>query len=334
MHSGTRSPACRRAASSPAILSGWDPIDRHLLHVERRDLRWQLRRYQKQLFDHWKYLRRQNLIHGLHGSPSRWCHRRSRHRDVHGGSKDRLLQRRRAAAQQSLRGRGRRGGLCRPWDVPGTLAAVGRHAAGSAAGLVGGERAPPPRSHGSLSRVFTAVRNRLSTPVVPRLLLAGAFMLACHKFEWAFWRTLTTGAIVACCRSLGLPMERLGPTVFVLDGTLFYFTVGCALLDIYCGMVALLWDRSVSWRRNLVRLSAAFALLFLFNLFRQVLGFIVFHAGAPWWLAHELPSGVIDFLLLYSVLRWRLWARTNRAGHAKSAQAPISAPTRNCLLPG
>ncbi len=153
--------------------------------------------------------------------------------------------------------------------------------------------------------------------VVPRLAMTAVLVLLCHAFDWTLLRQLTTDALVAISHAIGIPMHRLDWDLISIGNVRVRFVVSCTLVDAYCGAIPLLWgiapgrseSEFVSIKRNLVRLAVLAGAMFCFNLFRLELGFVGLYFGAPWWLAHEVISGLTYFaLFLWIVRSWRRYA--------------------------
>jgi hypothetical protein len=180
-----------------------------------------------------------------------------------------------------------------------------RYARNGIAMLVPGKRlaAHPQGSWRSLPGAITPW-TRKHQGLICRLLLVPLFVAVCHIFDWYWLRILLTITIVKISALLAIPMHRIGVDLVELGGMQMRFAVSCTLLDAFFGAVPLLWQSSVSVRRNFAHLAVVWIAMSGLNVVRLEAGFVAMNAGAPWWLAHECVSGVSYFcLFLYIVHR-------------------------------
>ena len=153
-----------------------------------------------------------------------------------------------------------------------------------------------------------------------RLLLIPVFVAACHLYSWMWLRVLTTTTLTGISAALGIPMYRVGLDLAQVAGITVQFVVSCTMIDAFFGAIPLLWRTTISWPQNLSRLALVFAGVFVLNIVRLELGFIVMTKGVPWWLAHECVAGVAYFCLYAFIVRERAWA----GGHASPVLADSS----------
>jgi len=144
--------------------------------------------------------------------------------------------------------------------------------------------------------------------LIIRLLLIPVFVAVCHLYSWMWLRVLTTITLVKLSEALGIPMYRVGLDLAQVAGVTVQFVVSCTMIDAFCGAIPLLWRATISWPQNLARLALVFAGVFVLNIVRLELGFIVMTKGVPWWLAHECVAGVAYFCLYAFIVQQRGWA--------------------------
>jgi hypothetical protein len=139
-----------------------------------------------------------------------------------------------------------------------------------------------------------------------RVALVPVFVALAHAFPWDAWRAWVAGAIVAVLDVLGAPVARLGPVLFDFDGSLYQVVVSCTALDAFFGTIPLIWR----WQRpmrSVVELACLLVVCSVVNLFRLVLGFVLYWGGVPWIFAHEVMAGVFYFAWFLWIARRRSW---------------------------
>ncbi len=168
-------------------------------------------------------------------------------------------------------------------------------------------------------RTIKLLEHRLTA----RVLLVPVFVVVCHLYGWTWLRDLTTVTLVQISALLGVSMQRLAPDMIRVAGISAQFVVSCTMIDAFFGAIPLLWRTTVSWSQNLLRLGVVFGAAFALNIVRLELGFIALTRGVPWWLAHEVVSGVTYFCLYLYITRERAWDQTQPAGlNSRSYGAP------------
>ena len=140
-----------------------------------------------------------------------------------------------------------------------------------------------------------------------RALLAAALVVVCYRFQWSALRLLTTECIYRLSNALGLDMQRIAWDTVQWNTTQIRFTIACAFADVWCGSIAFLWNRHAAITHNTVKLAGYTIALFLFNLFRLELGFVLYAHGVSWAWAHEVTSGLAYFLVWLWLWRQRSW---------------------------
>jgi hypothetical protein len=141
-----------------------------------------------------------------------------------------------------------------------------------------------------------------------RVLLVPVFVGVCYFYDWHALRALTTATLVQISAFLGVPMQRIGMDLISVAGVNAKFVVACTMIDAYFGAIPLLWRTKISWTQNLLRLGLVAGGVFVLNITRLELGFIAMTRGVPWWLAHEVVSGVTYFCLYLFIVRQKAWS--------------------------
>lgn len=160
-----------------------------------------------------------------------------------------------------------------------------------------------------------------------RVCLAPLFVVLCYHFDWTAWRSLTTSAFLAVSHWIGVPAVGVSSDSFLCDGAYYRMVISCTALDVFFGSVPLLWEGRKSVPGNILALSAWLICLSAVNLLRLELGFVVYFAGTPWWLAHEAMAGVFYFAVFLWIARQRGWGPTGNA-----PPAGLGPKSRPCLL--
>jgi hypothetical protein len=143
----------------------------------------------------------------------------------------------------------------------------------------------------------------VSPGLILRASLVALFVIACHQLDWRGARFLTSECILQISLWLGIPIQRLSFDVIQFNGQQFQFGVSCAYIDVVCGSIPLIWNLAVSVWRNLLKLTLYCGCLFVFNVLRLELGYVLYAQGVPWVFAHEVIGGVALFLIFLWVIR-------------------------------
>jgi hypothetical protein len=157
-----------------------------------------------------------------------------------------------------------------------------------------------------------------------RVLLVPVFVGVCHLYGWDWLRVLTTDTLMQISAMLGLPMHRVSPDVIRIAGITAQFVVSCTLVDAYFGAIPLLWRTTISWPRNLLRMVALMGGMFVLNIVRLEFGFAALTRGVPWWLAHEVVSGVTYFLIYIFIVRQHAWDQSRTASYHIQLQPSLN----------
>ena len=171
-------------------------------------------------------------------------------------------------------------------------------------------------------KVQPAVENRRQQLVwLNQALLIVAAVTLCHSFQWMWLRALTQSANLALDSWFGVHMQALSATIITFRGVVYRYQVSCTLVDVWFGLIPLLWVKlqSASW--NVIRLMLWAVGLFLFNIARLSLSDIVFAHGVPWWLAHSVFSGVC-YYFIWRVVRAAM--AVDKLGHLSRREPSTS----------
>lgn len=163
-------------------------------------------------------------------------------------------------------------------------------------------------------RVQPAVQDRRRQLLWKKVLLVAAAVALCHCFQWTWLRALTQNANLAVDAWFGVHMQPVDATTIAFRGLLYQYQVSCTFIDVWFGLVPLLWLKRESIASNFSWLTLWAVGLFVFNIARLSFSDILFARGLPWWLAHSVFSGVCYYLV------WRV------ARLAIGAQASGSSP--------
>lgn len=153
-----------------------------------------------------------------------------------------------------------------------------------------------------------------------RVVLVAAFVAVAYQFDWNPLRLLTSEAILRASAVLGMTTERLSSDTIALNGEVSRFITGCTFIHIFAGAIPLLWNLKLSVTRNLMRLSCAAILLFIFNVFRLELSNVLYWGGLSWIYAHEWLAGVSYFVVFLAV-----WSHGGWLPPGETSQQPATA---------
>jgi len=136
-----------------------------------------------------------------------------------------------------------------------------------------------------------------------RAVVLVAAVTACHLLEWNSLRFWTSEAVLRMSNFLGVRMHRVSQDVVSCGGQMFNYTVSCTFIDVFCGAIALSWNRERSIASNVLMVAELATGLFVFNAIRLTIGFVLFDHGAPWLIGHEAMSGVAYFMVWIWLMR-------------------------------
>jgi hypothetical protein len=149
----------------------------------------------------------------------------------------------------------------------------------------------------------------LTSGLVARFIMAAGALAFCYCFHWEFLRYWTSQANITVDRLANIHLLRVSPDTVLWRGALYQYENACTFVDVWCASLPLLWSRRSSTLRNLFFISLYSVILFGFNIFRLSVSDLMFAAGLPWNIAHNLISGISYFL----VWVW-IWTRLQHEG--------------------
>jgi hypothetical protein len=157
-----------------------------------------------------------------------------------------------------------------------------------------------------------AATKGLWPPFVKRLPLVVVAVVLCYQFKWENLRYLTSEIVLRFAEWRGFQAERLGSHLVSWNGKLYEFGIACTFIDVFCGVVPLIWIWQLGVVRNLTSVAGFGVALFAFNLFRNCLADLIFSSGVPWLLADQVIGAVAYFIVWVCVVRWlEYWADVN-----------------------
>ena len=131
-----------------------------------------------------------------------------------------------------------------------------------------------------------------------RAALAALACLACYQFDWNAVRRITLLCNVALGQTLGVDIHRTSAVTVLQSGVTYEYGIGCAMADVWCLSLPLLWDCGRTVPVNLRRILLYTLGLFSFNILRLTFSDLMSAHGAPWDLAHYAVTGASYFATL------------------------------------
>ena len=159
-----------------------------------------------------------------------------------------------------------------------------------------------PRRSGSQSRALLI-----------RFALAALAVALSYCFRWEFLRFLTSEGNLRLDLLAGIHLQRITADTVMWKGVLYHYENPCTFVDVWFGSIPLLWSLRRSVARNVGFMAVVAAGMFCFNVFRLSVSDVLFAAGLPWNLAHNVLSGISYFL----VWVW-IWSRLRREPQTKA----------------
>lgn len=138
-----------------------------------------------------------------------------------------------------------------------------------------------------------------------RFTLVPVAVVICHLFSWHALRYWTSELNLRLDLLAGIHLQRMSFDQVLWKGVLYRYQIACTLADVWCGAIPLLWNWRRSIFQNLTLLAGFAAALFALNIFRLSLSDILFAAGLPWDLAHNVISGITYFIVWVWIWRSR-----------------------------
>ena len=136
-----------------------------------------------------------------------------------------------------------------------------------------------------------------SRTLLIRFVLAALAVAFSYCFRWQLLRFLTSEANLRLDLLAGIHLRRISADAVMWKGVVYRYVNACTFVDVWFGSVPLLWKMARSVARNLSFMAAVAVLMFSFNVFRLSVSDVLFSAGLPWNLAHNVISGLSYFLV-------------------------------------
>ncbi len=137
---------------------------------------------------------------------------------------------------------------------------------------------------------------------------------------WMPLRTAMAWCVAQSLSLVGMAAELVaGPAIALDPHTTIGLTVRCSHIEVFALVLPLLWDGRASVRRNLSRLGAVGAALFVMGVARVDLSIALFLQGLSWEWAHDGLLGVCYFAVLAPILSRGAWRGTAEAARPTSA---------------
>jgi len=167
--------------------------------------------------------------------------------------------------------------------------------------------------------VQPAVQNRrLQLLWLNQLLAVIAAVALCHCFQWTWLRALTQLSNLTVDAWFGVHMQPLTATTISFQGLLYRYEVSSTFVDVWFGLLPLIWFKRQSIRWNICWVLLWAASLFVFNIARLSFSDILFAWGVPWSLAHSVLSGVCYYFV------WRVARLAIDSQEMRSPDAALS----------
>ncbi len=142
-----------------------------------------------------------------------------------------------------------------------------------------------------------------------RILLAAIAVIVCYQFRWEALRYATSELNLRVDAFAGVHLQRLSADTVMWRGAAYQYVIACTFADVWCGAIPLIWDLRRTVTANVTRLAAFTIVLFAFNIFRLSVSDVLFAAGIPWPVAHDMLGGVAYFFVWLWIWNTRTWAR-------------------------
>lgn len=138
---------------------------------------------------------------------------------------------------------------------------------------------------------------------------------------WIPLRTAMAWCVAQSFSLVGMAAELVtGPAIALGPHTTIGLTVRCSHIEVFALVLPLLWDGRASASRNLSRIGAVGAALFVMGVARIDLSVALYLQGVAWEWAHDGLLGVCYFAVLAPILSRGAWRGT--AGAARPTDPP------------
>ena len=129
-----------------------------------------------------------------------------------------------------------------------------------------------------------------------------------HQFQWEWLRFLTSEVVLRISAFLGMETQRLSFATIRVRGEVFCFVISCTFVDVFAGMIPLVWNLKKSMFRNLLMLNVFAVNLFAFNIFRLEIAHLLHASGVPWILVDDVLGGLAYFVIWFVVMPSGVWS--------------------------
>lgn len=163
----------------------------------------------------------------------------------------------------------------------------------------------------------------LLTGWIVRILLSAIGVIVSYQFEWHALRHVTADLNMRLDALFGLQQDWAGAESLLWNGRIFSFVNACTFVDVAFGAIPLLWRLRWSVQRNVIYLITFLVGLFAFNVVRLSISDLIFAAGVPWWLAHEVVAGAAYCAVWIWIWEHRDWKRSH-SGVVASSHNPVA----------
>ncbi len=140
-----------------------------------------------------------------------------------------------------------------------------------------------------------------------RVGLVAIFVASAYQTSWEWLRLLTSECVLRTSASLGMTTSRLSFDTILVGGQATQYVIACTFVDVFMGVIPLLWNPKNSVLRNVSLLIATAGALFGFNVARLELAQVLYYQGVPWTVADEVLGGVAYFVVCLAIWRLRSW---------------------------
>ena len=171
---------------------------------------------------------------------------------------------------------------------------------------------------GAFSVAPGRAKRRVSQEFLFRAGLTVFLSTLAHLVSWQWLRYLTSEAVLRISPWMHLSAARYTSDTIQVGGQFFQFVVACTFVDLFLGSVPLIWVRRKTLPINLLRIAAAAAILFVFNLARLgAVQFVFARGGMPFTWVDGVAGGcayLLVWLAIWSQRTWDFWETSAAAG--------------------
>ncbi|GEM_PF-5794568 len=132
--------------------------------------------------------------------------------------------------------------------------------------------------------------------------IAMAFIVLYFAMNWQMlWlRSFTMHTVIRVGSLLGMHLQPVGPDVLYYKDKLHKFTLNCTFVHMYLATSCILWNRRRSLSHNLIRLCAYAIFMFVLNIVRLEIVFLLPDDPQEW--AHTLVTGACGLIVYLAVV--------------------------------